>query len=107
MNTFALKLTNEIKQKVNTFFSSDKKIDKKDLDVYSNFHLPISYLNDNTLPIDPNLTNDLELTPSTINQENKDGKSIYEFFLQPTHEFGTNVMEKWKTHFTCNDFIFK
>ena len=47
MNTFALKITKEIKQKVDTFFSSDKKIDKKDLDVYSNFHLPISYLNDN------------------------------------------------------------
>ncbi len=105
MNTFALKITKEIKQKVDTFFSSDKKIDKKDLDVYSNFHLPISYLNDKTLAIDPNLTNDLELTPSTINQENKDGKSIYEFFLQPTHEFGTNVMEKWKTHFTCNDLF--
>lgn len=102
MNTFALKITNEIKEKLNTFFISDKKENKQDLDVYSNFHLPISYLNDKALQIDPTLMKDLELTPSTLNQENENSKSIYEFYLQPTHEFGTNVMEKWKTHFTNN-----
>ena len=38
----------------------------------------------------------------TINVDNNDAQSIYEFFLSPSNQFGENVMEKWKTHYTSN-----
>ena len=104
MNDFVKKLTNEVNAKIQGLF---KKKDEKvlDLNIYSNFELPITYLENESHTISENIFNDLELTPSTINVDNKDAKSIYDVFLQPNNEFATNIMEKWKHNFTSNTYF--
>ena len=80
-----------------------KPTKKNDLNIYSNFELPIHYLENDRHNIEESLSNDLELTPSTLNKENKETLSIYEYYLQPKNEFAKNIMEKWKTYYTSNE----
>tara|TARA_B100000035_G_C21017344_1_gene562540 strand:- start:99 stop:1913 length:1815 start_codon:yes stop_codon:yes gene_type:complete len=99
-------LAKEINVKIMNIFFPQKKENEYDLDIYSNFHLPISYLEKDVHTIEPTLCNDLELTPSTKNIENTETKSIYEYFLKPENEFALNILEKWKTNYTSNkEFI--
>ena len=99
-------LADTINEKVQNLFFPKVKENNYNLDIYSNFHLPIEYLDDKLHTLDNNLYSDLELTPKTKNIENKESKSIYEYFLQPQNEFAINTLEKWKLHYTSNkDFI--
>ena len=105
MNSFITKFSKELNDKIKNIINPPK-INPIDLDIYSNFKLPIFYLDDKCHIIDSGLSNDLELTPSTVNPDNTEAQSIYESFLQPQHTFGKNIMEKWKHNFTSNaDFI--
>jgi DNA mismatch repair ATPase MutS len=101
MNNYLTKLSEEIKQKISTLLNPPKG-NPIDLDIYSNFKLPIFYLDNKCHVIDSGLSNDLELTPSTVNPDNEEAQSIYESFLQPQHVFGKNIMEKWKDNFTSD-----
>ena len=105
MNNYLTKLSEEIKEKISAILNPPKR-NPIDLDIYSNFKLPICYLDNKCHVIDSGLSNDLELTPSTVNPDNEEAQSIYESFLQPQHVFGKNIMEKWKYNFTSDvDFI--
>jgi|UniRef100_A0A6C0IN88 hypothetical protein len=102
MNLFMQNINTQVKTQIEKLFFNKEEKNKYNTDVYSNFQLPISYLEQDTHMLSESISKDLELTPSTINVDNNDAQSIYEFFLSPSNQFGENVMEKWKTHYTSN-----
>ena len=85
-------LADTINEKVQNLFFPKVKENNYNLDIYSNFHLPIEYLDDKLHTLDNNLYTDLELTPKTKNIENEESKSIYECFLQPQNDFAINTL---------------
>ena len=67
------------------------------------FKLPISYLDDNNLfSVSDVVCNDLELVK---NNSSPDGKSIYDYLLNPSDEFSKLLLPNWKQWYT-NDISF-
>jgi len=80
----------------NKFFNKEapKNIDKKNDSIYSEFKMPITYLDENYKhKLSDIVSSDLEL--NTTN-------SMYEYLLKPKHKFATDMISNWNKEFTSD-----
>jgi len=81
-----------------TLCEKDNNITKPPIKIYSNFKLPISYLDSSELyKLSDVVANDLELATSITTS-----KSMYTYLFKPSHKFAEDMIEKWKEQFTTN-----
>lgn len=103
----------KINSYINLFFGDlSNNIYDPSNNIYSTFHLPITYLEKSHIhKLSPVLVNDLELEQTTQivsvcdSSQNLVRPSMYSHIFNPSHEFGTQVMQKWKEYYT-NDVEF-
>jgi hypothetical protein len=63
--------------------------------IYSTFSLPIDYLaKESIFQLSSTVCSDLELVQTTGE------KSMYEYLFQPTHKFGSLMIQEWKKNYT-------
>ena len=75
----------------------DKK-DTIDTTVHSVFKLPIMYLPEESIrPLSSTVSTDLEMVASS-----PDNAGMYDFLLQPQHDFAKKLIPEWNQHFTTN-----
>ena len=64
------------------------------------FKLPISYLsNEKIFPLNPIVSNDLELMNTENNEENR---AMYDYLFHPQHQFALDILPLWNEQFTTD-----
>jgi len=75
---------------------------------YSGFKLPITFLSPEKIhPLPQNVSADLEMVSTNISEYNsqKDTQSsvgIYDYILQPKHQFAKQIIQEWNQQFTTD-----
>jgi len=88
-----------------TSVESEPIVNNGPVKIDTNFKLPISYLaTDELFELDPIVSSDLELTPLSSDDKSSFNQlqCIYDVLLQPKHEFASQMIPKWNTHYTTN-----
>lgn len=99
----------KINSYINSFFGdpSNNVYDPSN-NIYSAFHLPITYLEKSSIhTLSPILINDLELDETHEISSCPDSiasvsQSMYVHVFNPSHDFGKQIMKKWKTYYTTD-----
>ena len=79
----------------------EKENIEKPIVIDSNFHLPMTYLDEKEVyDIPDGITSDLELL-------NKDNNSVYQTLLKPQNCFSTQILPKWNKQYTTNTEFLK
>ncbi len=74
--------------------------------IYTNFKLPIEYLEGKYIhTLSSNVKDDLELEPFLDASSNK--QSMYDYLLQPSHDFGKQMLNDWSKKYTTNTNFLK
>lgn len=76
--------------------------ESKDAPLHSIFKLPINYLeNEHIRPLSSTVSSDLEMISIT-----PESKGMYDYLLNPQHDFAKNIIPDWNQQFTTNvDFL--
>ena len=78
--------------------ASSPNTNDPDAPTHSIFKLPITYLSpDDIRPLSPTVSSDLELVAATT-----ETKGMYDYLLNPQHEFATNIIPEWNRQFTTH-----
>lgn len=88
--------------KISELFNNNINIDE-DYNKDEIFKLPLFYLENNDLyDINPIILDDLELVNNNEITKTTDVLPIYDYLLEPKHNFGKNMINKWKLKYTNN-----
>lgn len=85
---------------------SDNSVSSEEIDpntpIHSIFKLPITYLSDDYIrPLSTIVSSDLEMVAIV-----PESKGMYDYLLNPQHDFASNIIPDWNRQFTTNtDFL--
>ena len=102
LEKFIVSLNDDLQKKINALLgeNTNKPTIKQDK-LFSNFHLPITYLEKyEVFPLSDTVSNDLELVVS------QNTHSMYEYLFKPQHSFAKSMIPEWNKQYTTNiDFL--
>jgi hypothetical protein len=103
LEKFIVSLNDDLQKKINSLLgeNTNKPPTIKQDKLFSNFHLPITYLEKyEVFPLSDTVSNDLELVVS------QNTHSMYEYLFKPQHSFAKSMIPEWNKQYTTNiDFL--